>query len=203
MFDLKKYRGVIFHDTDGWFKISRKTDVWFRKWHKEYCKFSPKHLKVSRSGFWWDRLIHSRKSMSLKSTGELCVMIMENDPNLKRNWLVILWHHGIVVITTAEIHLTKPELRFCADSNRARGVSEVRHGEDLWQWSRVEIKINAFCRWTIPQKQFIIIIMIIISKLAWGIWRILTRALESFEEFNFNEPLFELKGVVFHRTEEG
>ena len=41
MFDLKKYRGVIFHDTEGWCKIWRKTGLWFGKWHEEYGKFSP------------------------------------------------------------------------------------------------------------------------------------------------------------------
>ena len=55
-----------------------------------------------------------------------------------------------------------PELRFCAGSNPARGVSEIRDGEDLWQWSRLEIRLNVFRRSTIPQKQFIIIIIIII-----------------------------------------
>ena len=38
---------------------------------------------------------------------------------------------GVVVITTAQLHSTKPELRFCAGSNPARGVSEIRDGEDL------------------------------------------------------------------------
>ena len=38
---------------------------------------------------------------------------------------------GVVVITAAQLHSTKPELRFCADSNPARGVSEIRDGEDL------------------------------------------------------------------------
>ena len=57
----------------------KKTDLWFGKWHEEYCKFSPEHLKVSKLGFWWDPLIQSRKSMSLKSTEELCVMTMKND----------------------------------------------------------------------------------------------------------------------------
>ena len=42
------------------------------------------------------------------------------------------------------------------------GVSEIRDGEDLWQWFRLEIRLNAFRRSTIPQKQFIIIIIIII-----------------------------------------
>ena len=42
-----------------------------------------------------------------------------------------LWRRGVVVITTAQLHSTKPELRFCAGSNPARGVSEIRDGEDL------------------------------------------------------------------------
>ena len=68
-------------------------------------------------------------------------------------------------ITTAQLHSTKPELRFCVGSNPACGVSEICDGEDLWQWSRLEIRLNAFRRSTIPQKQFIIIIIIIIIKL--------------------------------------
>ena len=79
MFDLKKYRGVIFHDTEGWCKIWRKTDLWFGKWHEEYGKFSPEQLKVSKLAYWWDPLIQSRKSVSLKSTEKLCVMAMKND----------------------------------------------------------------------------------------------------------------------------
>ena len=42
-----------------------------------------------------------------------------------------LWRRGVVVITTAQFHSTKPEFRFCAGSNPARGVSEIRDGEDL------------------------------------------------------------------------
>ena len=78
MFDLKKYGEVIFHDTEGWCKIWRKTDLWFGKWHEEYGKFPPEQFKASKLG-WWDPLIQSRKSVSLKSTDELCVMKMKND----------------------------------------------------------------------------------------------------------------------------
>ena len=70
----------------------------------------------------------------------------------------ILWRRGVVVITTAQLHSSKSELRFCAGSNPARCVSEIRDGEDLWQWSRLEMRLNGFRRSTIPQKQFIIII---------------------------------------------
>ena len=38
---------------------------------------------------------------------------------------------GVVVITTAQLHSTKLELKFCTGSNPARGVSEIRDSEDL------------------------------------------------------------------------
>ena len=76
MFDLKKFRGVIFHDTEEWCKIWRKTDLSFGKWHDKDGKFSPEQLKVSKLACWWDPLI---QSMSLKSTGKLCVMTMKNN----------------------------------------------------------------------------------------------------------------------------
>ena len=68
-----------------------------------------------------------------------------------------MWRRGVVVITIAQLHSTKPELRFCAGS---RDMSEIRDGEDLWQWSQLEIRLNTFRRSTISQKQFIIIIII-------------------------------------------
>ena len=75
-------------------------------------------------------------------------------------YLIILGSE--VAVTTAQLHSTKPELRFCASSNPARSVSEIRNGENLWRWSRLEIRLNPFRRSTIPQKQFFIIIIIII-----------------------------------------
>ena len=41
------------------------------------------------------------------------------------------WRRGVVVITSAQLYSTKPELRFCAGSNPARGVLEIRDGKDL------------------------------------------------------------------------
>ena len=73
------------------------------------------------------------------------------------------WRHGVVVITTAPLHSTKPELRLCVGSIPACGASEIRDGEDIWQWTRLKIRLNAFRRSTIPQKQFIIINIVIID----------------------------------------
>ena len=66
----------------------------------------------------------------------------------------------VLVITTAQLHPTKTELRFCIGSNPAWGVSKIRDGEDLWQWLRLYRRLNALLWSTIPQKQFIIIIII-------------------------------------------
>ena len=84
IFDLKKYGGAIFHDTEGRCKILRKTDFWFEKWHEEYGEFSPEHLKVSKLGLWWDAWIQSRRTMSLKFTEESCVMTMKNDAKFEQ-----------------------------------------------------------------------------------------------------------------------
>ena len=46
-------------------------------------------------------------------------------------YLIRVWRRGVVVITTAQLHSIKPELRFCADSNPTRGVLEIRDGEEL------------------------------------------------------------------------
>ena len=53
-FHLKKYRGIIFHDTEESHKIWRKTDLWVRKWLEEFGKVSSEHLKVSKLIFSWD-----------------------------------------------------------------------------------------------------------------------------------------------------
>ena len=49
-FDLKKYRGIIFNDTEAWCKIWRRTDLWFGKWHEEYGKFLTKALESLKIG---------------------------------------------------------------------------------------------------------------------------------------------------------
>ena len=75
----KKYREVIFPDTEEWCNIWRKPGLWFGKWHEEFGKFSPERSKVSKLRLWWDRFVQSRKGMSLKFTEDLCVMTMKND----------------------------------------------------------------------------------------------------------------------------
>ena len=64
---------------------------------------------------------------------------------------VVLLCHGIVVITTAQLHSTKPELRFCTGSSPACSMSGIQDSEDLWQPSQLEIRLNVFGWSTVPQ----------------------------------------------------
>ena len=44
---------------------------------------------------------------------------------------VVMLHCGVVVTTTAQLHSSKPELRFCTGSNPVHSMLEIRNGEDL------------------------------------------------------------------------
>ena len=48
LFELKRYKGVIFHETEEGYKIWRGMDLSFQNWHKEFDKFWPEHSKVSK-----------------------------------------------------------------------------------------------------------------------------------------------------------
>ena len=52
LFEVKMYRGVMFHENEESRKISRKTDLLLGKWHDEFCKFPPEHSKVSKLELW-------------------------------------------------------------------------------------------------------------------------------------------------------
>ena len=54
--------------------------------------------------------------------------------------VLITWYRGVVVITAAQLHSVKSELRPYVGSSPVCGVLEIRNGKDLWQWFRLEIK---------------------------------------------------------------
>ena len=60
LFELKKYRGIIFHETEVGYKIWRGIDL-FQNWYKEFDKISVNHSKVSKffilMGSFWGKYI--------------------------------------------------------------------------------------------------------------------------------------------------
>ena len=79
IFELKKYRGVMFDGTEDWLNNWKKTELDFQKWHEKFGMILSWHSKASKLEFWWDSFIRSRKYMALKFTGELYVTSMRND----------------------------------------------------------------------------------------------------------------------------
>ena len=69
LFELKKYRGIIFHETEERYKIWRGIDLPFQNWHKEFDKFWPEHSKVSKiftlmGSFWAKYVLFELKKYS-------------------------------------------------------------------------------------------------------------------------------------------
>ena len=57
--------------------------------------------------------------------------IFGSHPNQVHDFYEKCESSGVVVITTAQLHSTKPELRFCLGTNPPHGVSKIRDSEDL------------------------------------------------------------------------
>ena len=65
--------------------MTLKSHAKFQEKHEEFGKFSPQHSKVSKLGLLRGTFIQSRNCMSIKFTGELCVMTMKNDEKFEEN----------------------------------------------------------------------------------------------------------------------
>ena len=48
LFELKKYRGVIFYETEERYKIWRGINLSFKNWHKDFVKFDLSAWKSER-----------------------------------------------------------------------------------------------------------------------------------------------------------
>ena len=80
IFELKRYRGVVFDDTEYWCKIWRKTDLCFQKWHEQLSKFLPGHVRKPKNWEFEGSFYPKWKMYELKKfTGELCAMAIKND----------------------------------------------------------------------------------------------------------------------------
>ena len=64
VWDKKGTGRVMFDGNQDWYKVWRKTDLWFGKWHEEFGKFSSEHLRVSKLVLSWDPFVPSRKCMN-------------------------------------------------------------------------------------------------------------------------------------------
>ena len=100
--------------------------------------------------------------------------------------LVALW----CSVTNARLYSPRPEHRFCAGLNPARGTSEICDNENLLQWSRMEIRLDMHRRSTIQQKQFIIFIVIWSSHRRCSVRKVFLEISQNSHEKNLCQSLF-------------
>ena len=70
LLELKNYRWVIFHETEGGYKIWRGINLSFKNMHKEFVKFWPEHSKFSKIFTLMGSYEQSIYCLSQKSTVE-------------------------------------------------------------------------------------------------------------------------------------
>ena len=94
LFELKKHRGVTFHHTAEWCKISRGIDFSFQNWHEEFDKFWPKHSKVSNictlMGSFWPKYkmfqLEKYRGVMIDGTEDWCQIWRKTDLRFQK------WH---------------------------------------------------------------------------------------------------------------
>ena len=76
-------------------------DKYFSQSHKKRI-FFPVNININ--------IVRENTKLQSQGTKNLGRLGLKEEKILQ----VILWHRGVVVITTAQLHSTKPELRFCS-----------------------------------------------------------------------------------------
>ena len=107
------------------------------RWCFESTQTSGENLKKIW-GPWWQILV----SIGLNDPFIIIHYLISSKRSLIFSYNFDMWKP--CVITTVQFHSAKPELRFCGGTNPAYGLLEIRDGEDLWQWSRLEISYHHY-----------------------------------------------------------
>ena len=90
MFEPKKYRGVMFHNTEEWCNIWGGTDLCFEKWHEEFGEFwreTRKSQNLHFNGLLLTKLYNVWAKKLQRSHVSWHSRVMQY---LKKNWLVVL-----------------------------------------------------------------------------------------------------------------
>ena len=168
LFELKKYRGVIFHNTKGWYKIWRGIDLSFQNWQEEFDIVWLEHLEVSKifplmGSFWAKYILFEPKKyrgVVLHDIEEWCKIWSGINLSFEN------WHEEFDKFWPDHLKVSKkfPFNRLFLSKVYIVCAKRVQRSYLSWHWRVIQnLETNR----------------LVVLKLTWGIWQIFTRALES------------------------
>ena len=168
-FELKKYRGVIFHDTGKWCKIWINPDLVVSKmtWGIGWTFIrAPQSLKTVH---WWALFVQSIYCFSWKLSEALCAMTLKGVVTFKHKLRYGLKNDIRNLVNFHASSWTSEKLHFdwIRLSKAFKYLDEkAQQHYDSWHWRVMQsLKKNCF----------------LVPKMTWGIWWILMRAVASLE----------------------
>ena len=174
MHELKIYRGVICHDNEEWCKSERGIDLPFQSWHEDFDEFWPDYSKISKSctlmGCLWPKYItfdlQKYRGVMFGSTEYWCKTWRKIDFCFQK------LYEDFGKLFPEHLKVSKFGLWWDSFKCKAENVwAQNLPGSYLsWQWKKMQSwKSN----W------------LVISKLTWGLWWILTWALKNLKNLHF------------------
>ena len=185
LLELKKYIRVIFHDTEEKYEVWRGIKLSFRNWHKKIRQILTRTLESLKILCLDGLLVTKVYNVLAKKVQieELSFMTLKSNTKFKEKPTcglkndMINFHQSTWKSQNRDFDgILFPKVENVLSSNLQRSYVS-------WQW---RIMQNLKRNW------------LIISKLTWGIWQILTQALKNLKKLLFHwflwpEYMFELK----------
>ena len=141
--------------------------MWLEKWHKVFGYFSCELLKVWKFAFWLDPFCQSIQIFRWKNTEELCLMKLKSDAKFEEK-LSLGSKNDMRVLVNFNVRTGKSgnlqfDLLLLPIAHKV-SAWKVQKNYLSWHWKKIQTVKKSW---------------LFIWKMTWGIWRILTWAVES------------------------
>ena len=165
MLDLKRSTEELFDCTEDWCQIWRQTDLYSLKWHEEFGKFSPEHIRKSKNWiFSWVLLSKVENVWAWNLQGSYVSWEWRMTQNVKRNCLVNSKVTWVIWWTLSQALENLKNLNF----------NELLLTKVYNAWAKEStdelLGIVRRLMWNLKEN------WLVISKMTWRIWQIFTRA---------------------------